>query len=466
MASRRDFIRRGSCAVAGASSFAASVLRFGLVDAYAQHVHDTPGARHEHHVRLDPAPDYKALVCIFMAGGNDAWNMVVPITDYAIYAAARPSIALSQATLLQIQPPADGRLYGLHPNLSGLHALWAQGRLAVACNVGCLLQPLTRQLYQTRPDLRPANLFSHSDQVFEWQTGVASGAVPTGWGGRLADHTAGLNGTAAFPMITSIAGSTVFGVGTLSRPLETTTSGSVSFQGFGTSQSQQVRYQAMRDLLWMSRDIPFVKAAGDTLNRALDTDALLTQAIAQAPPLQTQFPANNSLASQLLLVTKLIASRALIGVQRQVFFCQIGGFDTHGGQLTAHASLMTQLSQALSAFYAATVELGVQNSVTSFTMSDFGRTLRSNGTGTDHGWGSLQFVLGGSVLGGNFYGAWPNLTLNGPEDSGNQGRYIPSTAVEQYAATLARWYGLAAVDVPGVFPNIGRFASSNLGFMG
>jgi uncharacterized protein (DUF1501 family) len=449
--SRRDFLK-GGCATLGAGAFFA---RLSALDALAQH---------HHHVRLAPATDYKALVCVFLNGGNDAWNTIINLDEYNAYAATRSSIALPQASLLPISPPSDGRPFGLHPNLAALHPLFAQQRMAVVCNVGPLVEPLTRDLYQNRPDLRPPNLFSHSDQVYQWHTGASQPSLPTGWAGRMADHTAGLNEGSALPMVVSIAGSSVFGTGNVTRVFETTPFGTVALSGFGGSSSSQARYNGMRQLLTMNREAVFVRVIGDTVTKALNFDQLLTSALNTAPALTTVFPVT-TLGDQLKMVARLVSIRNALSVKRQIFFVSLGGFDTHSAQIDAQGGLLTDVAQSLAAFHAATVEMGVDSQVTAFTASDFGRTYRSNGTGTDHGWGSCHFVLGGSVRGGNFYGRWPNLALAGPDDSGSTGRFIPTTSVEEYGATLAAWYGLAAADLPGVFPNVGRFDMPNLGFL-
>ena len=452
--SRREFLRRSGCAALSASAFASTLTRFGLVDALAQH---------HHHLVAPLATDYRALVCVFLAGGNDAWNTIVSLDDYASYASTRSTIALSQDGLLPIQPPSDGRRFGFHASLAGLHALWTQQKLAVLCNVGTLVEPITRAQYLASPALRPPNLFSHSDQVYEWQTGIAAPPLTTGWGGRVGDRTLTMNGAALFPMIVTVAGAATFGTGAVARAFEMTPQGTVALSGFSGSTNSQIRRTAMRDLLQMDREVTFVRAAGDTVVKALETDALVTQALNAAPPLQTVFPIG-ALADQLKMVARLISARDLLGMRRQIFFVSLGGFDTHSGQITAQAGLLTQLSEALSAFYAATMEMNVANEVTTFTNSDFGRAYRSNGPGTDHGWGSCQFVLGGAVRGGDFVGAWPTLALGGPDDSGSIGRFIPKVSVDQYAATLATWYGLPPSDLAAVFPNITHFDTADLGF--
>jgi uncharacterized protein (DUF1501 family) len=454
-ASRREFLRRGGCAALSASAFVSSLAKFGVVDAFAQH---------HHHFVPPPATDYRALVCVFLAGGNDAWNTIVNLDEYASYATTRPTIALPQGALLPFTPPSDGRTFGFHPNLAGLHSLFAQRKLAIVCNVGTLIEPISRAQYLSTPALRPPNLFSHSDQVYEWQTGIAAPPLATGWGGRVGDRTTTLNGAAFFPMIVTLSGAAIFGTGAVTRAFEMTSEGTVPLVGFSSSSNSQIRYAAMRDILRMNREITLVRAAQDTVNKALDSDALVKQALATAPPLQTVFPAG-PLGDQLGMVSRLISVRSVLGLNRQIFFVQLGGFDTHGGQLDAQGLLLAELSQSLSAFYAATVELGVANAVTLFTNSDFGRGYRSNGPGTDHGWGSCQLVMGGSVKGGDFVGDWPTLAPGGPDDSGNHGRFIPRISVDQYAATLALWYGLSAGDVATVFPNIGHFDTADLGFL-
>jgi uncharacterized protein (DUF1501 family) len=447
--SRRDFLRHSGCAAASAAAFAAGLHKFGMVAAYAQ----------------TTAPDYRALVCVFLSGGNDAWNTVVCQDEYSSYATVRGALALPQSSLLPIRPRSDSRLFGLHPNLPELRALWDQQRLAVVCNMGTLTRPITRAEYLSRPDLRPPNLFSHSDQVAQWQAGAAASMLPTGWGGRMGDHTRGLNGSATFPLIVSTAGSNLYGVGQNIAPYQITSSGSVSLRGFNNTVESNIRYGALQQLLAIDRDHPFVSAAGDTLTKAINNDAQLVQALNTAPPLTTVFP-NTGLGTQLRTIARLISARNILNMRRQVFFCQIGGFDTHGGQLGAQATLFTELSQALNAFHSATVEMGVGDSVAAFTNSDFGRTYRFNGGGTDHGWGSVQFVLGGPVLGGDFYGRWPTLAVGGPDDTGgDMGRFIPTTSVEQYGASLARWFGLPPGDIPLVFPAIDRFAVRDLGFL-
>jgi len=448
--SRRDFLRKSGCAAASAAAFASGMHKLGMVAAYAQ------GA---------PATDYKALVCIFLDGGNDAWNMVINNDDYANYATVRGAFALPQASLLQIRPRSDARTFALHPNLPRLKALFDQQRLGVLVNVGTLARPLTRTEYMNGSVTRPPNLFSHSDQVAQWQTATAVATSDTGWGGRMGDRTSGLNGTATFPLIVSVTGSNLFGIGDQIVPYLISSGGSVALRGFNNSVESNIRYGALQQLLTADRDHPFVRAAGDVLTKAVNNDAQLVQALNTAPPLTTVFP-NNGFATQLRTIARLISARNILNMKRQVFFCRLGGFDTHAAQLDSQVSLFNALDAAMNAFYQATVEMGVQNSVTSFTNSDFGRTYRFNDDGTDHAWGSCQFVMGGAVNGGDFYGRWPTLAVGGPDDTGNDfGRFIPTTSVDQYCATLAKWFGLPVADMPLVFPFLSRFNVPDMGFM-
>jgi len=448
----------------GGAVFTSSVRSLGLVNAFAQgKAVDTA------------APDYKALVCIFLFGGNDCNNMVVPYTDYTNYATRRGVLAIPQANLLQVSPPSHpGLVFGLHPNLSpevatsgqmpGLLPLWTSGKLAVLPNVGTLIAPMTRTQYQNGSVPKPVNLFSHEDQSDQHQSAIIANTTlnpPTGWGGRMAEKTAMLNGTATFPMIISTAGTALFATSDLTRPL--VPSGGLS--GFTSPIANDPRYQAMQNLLTLDRQSKVVDAASDTMQRAIAHTDLLNQALNDSTSVTTVFP-STGLGNQLRQVARVIAKRStLFAMQRQIFFCSLGGFDTHENQLTPQANLFSQLSQAMKAFYDATVALGVDSSVTTFTLSDFGRTLIPTGSGSDHGWGGHQLVMGGAVLGGNFYGTYPTLIPATGDDSGSQGRWIPKTSLDQYGWTLAKWFGLATADKGTVFPNIANFSTQELGFL-
>jgi uncharacterized protein (DUF1501 family) len=462
---RREFLLQTTACVGyalGAAAFAAGVQRFALINAFAQ------GA------------EYRALVCVFLAGGNDGNNMVVPATttDYGLYSTARTAsgLAVARDTLLPITPSSLGTAFGLHPNLSGLHGLWSASKMAVACNVGPLVQPLTRADYLAGAP-RPYQLFSHSDQVAQWQTAISDRVGQTGWGGRTAERFD--VPASGFPTITSLSGG-VFTRGQTTGPLTiapapTALNQVLVLNGFGTAADEVARRQSMEYLRSIDTGNALVAGASRTTQQAVTIGQTLNGDVTLA----TVFP-NTTLGNQLLQVAKVIkfnASSPNLGLSRQIFFCQLGGFDTHQNQVTTQGNLLTQLSAAMTAFHAATVELGVESQVTSFTLSDFGRTLQPAGSGagtvgSDHAWGNHHFVVGGAVRGGDFYGdagpngsVFPELRLGGPSDTDNRGRWIPTVSVEQYAATLARWYGVSDADIPLVFPNIGRFPTPNLGFM-
>jgi uncharacterized protein (DUF1501 family) len=432
--------------------------------------------------------DYRALVCVFLNGGNDSHNTIIPLDGaYAGYFAARNAdgLAIAQASLeaTAITPPALGTRFGLHPSLGpatagapSLHGLWGQGRLAVVCNVGPLVEPLTQAQYRGS-GRKPFQLFSHSDQVAQWQTSISTTRAQTGWGGRIADRVVALNNGNGFPVVTSIAGTQVFNIGATTRPLGMGT-GALNrvlvLSGFNNSAEATARRNSMDYLRTLDKTYTLVDNSQDTTQQAID----IGQALSSDPAIATVFP-NTGIGNQLRQVAKVMSlnqTSAALGLNRQVFFTQIGGFDTHTNEVGSQQQLLRQVCDAMAAFYNATVELGIANRVTTFTLSDFGRTLQPSGSGggvgTDHGWGAHHFVMGGAVRGGNFYGAagpngsvFPTVALPSPVDTDSRGRWIPTVSVDQYGATLASWFGVAPGDLATVFPNIGRFPASNLGFM-
>ncbi|HEY2614244.1 MAG TPA: DUF1501 domain-containing protein [Chthoniobacterales bacterium] len=445
---RRTFLRQAACAALTTSGLLNTI--FDLRRLSAATIADTG--------------DYKALVCLFLYGGNDANNVIIPhdAAGYASYAAARGVLSIPQASLLPLTlQNGDGRDFGFHPNLPELQALFNQGHLGIVSNVGTLVAPITRAQYLAGGAAVPAQLFSHADQSVQWQTSVPDQPSRTGWGGRMADLLHSLNGDAKVSLSISIAGRNTFEVGNTVIPYSVSPNGSIGLTGFDGSANANVRLQAFKDLLALPHHNLFEQAYSDTVTRSIAANEILTAALNGIAPLQTVFP-DSALSQQLNMVAKLIAARTNLGMRRQIFFCSVTGYDTHGDQLAGQANLLTELSQALNAFYSATAELGVAQQVTAFTASDFGRTFPTNGSGSDHGWGSHQFVLGGAVQGGRLFGTFPTLAINGPDDTG-QGRWIPTTSVDEFSATLATWFGVSASDLPAVLPNIGRFAHPNLG---
>jgi len=442
-------MRLACCSAAGAS-LVGGLSKFSLVNAMAQ---NTPG--------------YKALVCIFMFGGNDSNNMVVPIDSrYAGYQSARSGLAIPQGQLLPLQM-GNGAPYGLHPNMPDLQGLFnSQKNMAVLANVGTLVQPTTQKEYQQYSNL-PENLFSHSDQQDQWQSAQLTGTPSVGWAGRVADNVQGsLNSGAMFPPVLSISGNAIFCTGNTTSPFTMNPGQTPGLQGFDTSAAAQARFVATQQLLTFDSGLSMVQAANNVTGQAVQYSVVLADALKSAPTLQTKFP-TSYLAQQLQQVAEVIGIKSALGVGRQIFFCSYGGFDTHSDQLKQQVELMTQLSQAMSAFYEATIELGVVNNVTTFTLSEFSRTLEpgSNG-GTDHAWGSHQLIMGGGVKGNSVYGTFPTVALGGPDDADQNGRWIPTTALDQYGATLASWFGVSNADLPSIFPNLKNFQTTNLGFMG
>jgi len=454
--SRRRFIGQ-ACAAVGATGMLSSLAQLRVIGALA----------------ADAAPsDYKALVCLFLYGGNDSNNMLVPTdsASYQLYAADRTVLALAQSSLLPITPRAysDGRTWGLHPSLPEVQQLFAGGNLAILANAGTLVQPVTLAQYNSGSAALPPQLFSHANQQVQWQSSVPDQPFTTGWGGRLADIVNALNTNPKISMSVTVAGQNSFQVANRVSQFAVNPSGAVVLSGAGGSTLATTRYAAQQNILSQQEQNLFEAAFGSLTTGSVASSDLLNSVLATAPKLTTAFPAT-SIGSQLQMIARMISTAPQLGLSRQVFFASLGGFDLHSDQLGAHATLFSDLSQALNAFNSATVELGVQGQVTTFTASDFSRTFNTNGTndgtaGSDHGWGSHHMIMGGAVRGGDIYGQVPLLELGGLEDTG-RGRWIPTTSVDEYAATLATWFGVSASNLPVVLPNIGRFASSNLGFM-
>ena len=435
-ASRRAFLR--ACAAAGLG-------RLGEMNARAQ------------------GDDYRALVCVFLFGGNDSDNMIVPVSaQYGQYAAVRGELAVPRTDLLSM--PGAGQEAGLHPAMAALHPLYAEQRLAAVANVGLLARPVTRQGIEAGTDPLPRNLFSHSDQQEQWQTAPPNDLPGTGWAGRTADRLAALNAGGDFPTAVSLAGNAVLLVGRETQPAAIS-AGSGALAGADDSESGQARSAAVQQLLDFPSGFVLVQEAKQILSDAIEVGRRIQEAIGDQTPLATEFP-DSSLGRQLEQVARLIRVRGQLGMRRQVFFCSTGGYDTHSDQAGRHDGLLSGLASAIAAFYRSTEELGVADRVATFTESEFGRTFAPNNrAGTDHAWGAHQLVVGGAVRGGSLYGRFAELRPGGPDDVDDRGRWIPSTSLDQYAATLAKWFGLDEPSLDAVVPNLSNFPVRDLGFL-
>lgn len=448
---RRDFLRRAaSLSAMSGGAFALNLMGVGAAAA------QTSG-------------DFKALVCIFLNGGNDQSNTVVPVSNsaYAAYQNARPSLALVQGGLLPINPDAySGEPLGLHPNLSAIKPLFDQGRVALMANVGALARPITQaQWNRGSPTVDvPMQLFSHSDQTAAWQTGQPDQAAKTGWQGRIGDLlSSSYNSGSGVSMTMSLGGNNLMQAGNNTVQYQLSTQGAVKVKSFTDLYGSAAGAVALRRMMTESRTHLMESEINNISARSISTEAVVSNALASSP-MNSTFP-NTSVGLQLAMVARMLAARGPLGQRRQLFFVQQSGYDFHDNLVVDQAARLRELADAMAAFYQATAALGVASQVTTFTASDFGRALQYNGRGSDHGWGGHHFVMGGAVQGNRVYGDFPTVALGGPEDA-LQGRLIPTTSVDEYTATLARWFGVSNSQLPTVLPNIGRFATPNLGFMG
>jgi uncharacterized protein (DUF1501 family) len=449
---RREFLKASTAAGVGA--------------AFAHH----PGMAFSQSMgTVAPFNDYRALVCVFMFGGNDAYNMLVPRSnaEYAVYQQTRQNMAVAQQDLLPITPlTSDGVDYGLHPSMTAIQGLFEQGRVALVPNVGPLVEPTTKTDYLNQSVRLPPQLFSHNDQQDQWHSLKGMDQSNTGWAGRMADLIRLNVVDQQLATNVSLFGSSLFQSADESIAYVMGDTGPVEFSFFSNSGDlNDPLYQqrlAFERVINAQYDTVYERGYAEIQRRAVDTVDLVSGALATAPVLNTAFP-QSQLGNQLRTVAQMIAVRDELQMDRQIFFVATGGFDTHDDQVQNQPGLLGGVSDAVKSFYDATVELGISDGVTTFTSSDFGRTLTSNGDGTDHGWGGISFVTGGAVAGRDMYGIYPDLALGSDDDVGG-GRMIPTTSADQYAATLARWFGVEPVDIAAVAPNIGNFAVQDLGF--
>ena len=410
---------------------------------------------------------YKALVCVFLFGGNDGNNTIVPYNaGYAEYARIRATLALPQSSLVPLTLPSGASPYAFHPDLAPLASVWGTGNLAVLFNVGTLSTPITKAQYLAHSLPAPQNLMSHADQQLQWMSGIYQGSSRSGWGGRLSEAI-GSNGGTGLPPVISVAGNPLFTSGQASQPLSLPASGTIGLAATGARKDALLKLFALDggNAVFNAAASSFASADhyGDLVRPILS--GALSATLGGIFDTNAHPELNSAIARQFLQVARLIEARFSLGASRQIFFVSLGGFDTHTNQLATQRQLFAQLAPAMKAFYDATTALGVGRSVTTFTLSDFGRTLKpASGGGSDHAWGSHHLVFGGSVNGG-FYGSFPQLALGGPDDFSTEGRWVPTTAVDQYAATLASWFDVSGQALASVLPNLGSFQVKDLGFM-
>ncbi len=472
---RREFLKKSGSAALTMTALGSQLRHFWIMSAATQ--------------AAAPPTDYRALVCIFLLGGNDGNNSIIPLhndanlSNYSHYHALRNAygLALPQNSLLPFNVPRmNNLLYGLHPAFGvgqtsrGLYELWNQNKMAIVTNVGTLAKPTTKAQVWDPTHPKPYNMFSHTDQAAQHQTGRSDRQAFSGWAGRLADQRHGVDNPGAFvPMITSIAGAQLFTAGQITLPLAIVGAPTgldvvLRPQGYDSSPDSQAQLAAFNALRQQDLSTEIIAAASHVTDQAITVNNSLQSYQEVSVP----FPPT-SIGNQLKQVARLIKKRGDLNVKRQIFFCELGGFDTHNQQLPNQNLLISQMSQAMRSFY--------DDKVTQFTLSDFSRTMNpagaGAGVGSDHAWGNHHFVVGGGITGANFFGIntsngtpFPTLALDGPDDAETgttaRGRWIPTSSVEQYAVTLARWFGLPESSFAQVFPNIVNFTNTNLGFMG
>lgn len=444
---RRRFLGEASCAAIGSTALFNTLLNLRMAGTAAGQ-------------SIGGGNDYKALVCLFLAGGNDSFNMLVPrgAAEYAEYAAIRRDLALPQAELLALNPVnAVGRQLGAHPNMPEVQALFEAGKLAFVANVGTLVERITKEQYENESVPVPLGLYSHSDQIQQWQTSIPDHAGAIGWGGRTADLLHALNANQSISMNISISGSNVWQAGNQVVEYSITPWGSVGLDGYeGTWNDSAARGAAIDSQLDLAYRNLFEKTFAQKSRGAIDAHYQFMGAINATAPIATVFPTDSWLGENLKMVARTIAARSLLNVRRQTFFVMIGGWDHHDDVINNQQVMLADVSACIGAFHSALVEIGAENDVTLFTASDFGRTLTSNGAGSDHAWGGNHLVMGGAVQGQRVLGQYPDLYEDNPLDTG-RGRLIPTTSVDEYFADLALWLGVDKVNLPVVLPNIERF---------
>ena len=460
--SRRKFIG-DSCAALGYTTLFSSLINLKAMAATAM----------DNSSLISLGGDYKAMVCILLGGGNDSFNMLIPKgnNEYNEYATTRSNLAIPQNDVLQINPnTTDGRTFGLHPSMPDMQQLFESGNLAFLSNVGTLIEPSTKTDIQSGAVKTPLGLFSHADQIQQWQTGRPHERTNIGWGGKIADLVQSMNSNDNISMNISLRGSNIFQRGDQIIPYAISNNGSIGINGYGNSgQFNELKTAALNTMLERDYQDIFKNAYKNTIKTSNDANLEFQTAVDAISDFSTILPEYNDLAAQFRMVAKTIATRDTLGFSRQIFFVQIGGWDHHDELLINQGNKLAEVNQALKYFNDVMTELNVNDCVTTFSVSDFARTLTSNGNGTDHAWGGNAFMMGGAVNGKEIYGDFPSLALNSNLNIDGS-VIIPTTAADMYMAELALWFGVPTSELATVLPNISNFYDTAsgippLGFM-
>ncbi|WP_303315544.1 DUF1501 domain-containing protein [Flavivirga abyssicola] len=453
--SRRKFLGQ-SCAALGYTTMFSSLINLKAMAATAMN----------NSSNITVGSDYKALVCLNLGGGNDSFNMLIPRgnNEHSEYTTTRSNLAIPQNQILPINPnTSDGRTFGLHPSMPNMQQLFENNNLAFLANVGTLIEPSTKLDIKDKVVKTPLGLFSHSDQTQQWQTGRPHERTNIGWGGRIADLVQSMNSNENISMNVSLGGSNIFQRGNQVIPYAIRTTGSIGINRYGRDNIyDRLRTEAINSMLDRDYQDIFKNTYKNTIKTSNDAGLQFQEAVDEIPEFTTIMPEENRLAERLRMVAKTIASRDVLGFSRQTFFVDAGGWDHHDELLVSQANRLAEVDAALQYFNGLMAELNLNDCVTLFSISDFGRTLTSNGNGTDHAWGGNAFMMGGAVQGKEIYGDYPVLALGSDVDLRN-GVLIPSTPADLYMAELALWFGVPASDLTTIFPNLSNFYDTNSG---
>lgn len=456
--SRRSFLGEASCAAIGTTTLFSSIFNLGMANAMA-----SPFAR--------PNGNYKAMVCILLSGGNDSYNMLVPTgPEYSEYSTVRSNLAIPQNDLLGLSPITPGIQLGVHPSMPEMQSLFQQGKVAFLSNVGTLVEPTTKAQIAAGSVQLPVGLLSHNDQVMHWQTSIPQERSNKGWGGRIADILQSMNSNDNISMNISLSGNNIFqnGENATAYTINSDT-GSVEILGYNEPDLfHQLMASGVNSLLNQQYQDVFKQTYAGVVKNSIQNSSEFNGAIETVTPFNTTF-SDSYLSQGMQMIARTIAAHETMGFERQTFFISLGGFDNHDELLNNQTDLLGSLSTALGEFYNALDEINMNECVTTFTISDFARTLTSNGNGTDHAWGGNAMIMGGSVNGQEIYGSYPTLALGSDLELGG-GIILPTTSADEYFAELALWFGVSPFDLPVILPNIGNFyavgsGSNPIGFM-